>query len=73
MTKTPLDFWTTWTSELAYGLGFAFADGGIGKDRNSLTLAQAQTDNDISWYSIVALKFNMYFNQIPLRLVYHFL
>lgn len=47
MTKNPLDFWTTWTPELAYVLGFAFADGGIGKGRNSLTLAQAQTDKEI--------------------------
>jgi hypothetical protein len=36
-----LYWWKTWSEDLAYVLGFAFADGGIGKNRNSLTLAQS--------------------------------
>jgi hypothetical protein len=36
-----IEWWQTWSPELAYVLGFAFADGGVGKNRNSLTLSQS--------------------------------
>ena len=35
-----IGFWQSWTPELAYILGFAYADGGIGEGRNSLSLYQ---------------------------------
>lgn len=39
-----IEWWQTWSPELAYVLGFAFADGGVGKNRNSLTLSQSEKE-----------------------------
>lgn len=37
-------FWSQWSDNLAYVLGFAFADAGIGRGRNSLTFSQSRPD-----------------------------
>ena len=39
-----IEWWKEWSPELAYILGFAFADGGIGKGRNGLVIGQSKRD-----------------------------
>jgi hypothetical protein len=37
-----IEWWQTWSQDLAYVLGFAFADGAVARGRNSLVLSQAK-------------------------------